>query len=67
LTKQIVPAASTMISCCRRPWDSKQLLIKDIDKIEFNGYEATIDLTVLLPTTDTDQPVQPDLAETDGA
>jgi hypothetical protein len=34
-------------------FDFKQLWTKDMDKIEFSGYEATIDLTVFLPTTDT--------------
>ena len=31
----------------------KQLLTKDMDKIEFTGYETTIDLTAFIPTTDT--------------
>ena len=32
---------------------TKQLLIKDMDKSEFTGYETTIDLIAFLPATDT--------------
>ena len=36
-----------------KPRRTKQLLIKDMDKIEFTGYLSTIDLTMFLLTTDT--------------